>query len=115
MELKLMNGDYVPDASGALRTVTGTEAAVQRALMRLAARRGGFLPLPEYGSRLHTLCRIRPSQREGAARQYALEALEPETEVRLLALEYLPGEDGSALLRVELECGGTVQTAALRL
>ena len=114
-ELKLQNGDYVPEPGGDLLCVSGTEALVQRALMRLAARRGGFLPLPDYGSRLHTLGRLKPSQREAAAWQFALEALAPETEIALTALEYLPGDDGSAELRLELDCGGDRTAAAVRI
>ena len=114
-ELKLKNGDYVPETGGDLYRVSGTEELVQRALMRLAARRGGFAPLPDYGSRLHTLGRIRPSQREAAAWQFALEALAPETEIALTALEYLPGDDGSAVLRLALDCGGEKTAAVLRI
>ena len=115
MELKLQNGDYLPEAGGGLRRVSGTEELAQRALMRLAARRGGFFHLPDYGSRLHTLGRMKTSQREAAAWQYVLEALEPETEITLTALEYLPGEDGSASLRLELDCGGVSTAAIMRI
>ena len=111
----LQNGEYQTDDTGALRTVSGTAETVQRALMRLAARRGGFAPLPEYGSRLHSLGRLRPSQRAAAAWQYALEALAPEPEVVLRSAQLLPQADGSALLRVELVCGGERTDAAIRL
>ena len=114
-ELKLQNGDYLPEPGGDLQHVRGTEELVQRALMRLAARRGGFLPLPDYGSKLYTLGRIKPSQREAAAWQFALEALAPETEIALTALEYFPGDDGSAVLHLELDCSGRKTAAAVRI
>ena len=75
MELKLQDGRYVFDRSGALQTVEGREELLQRALMRLAARRGSFLPDPEYGSRLYLLGRLKPAQRAAAAKLYAAEAL----------------------------------------
>lgn len=115
MELKLRDGDYVAGPDGTTERVGGTEAAVQRALMRLTARRGGFLPQPDYGSRLYTLGRLKPAQRSAAAVQYVLEALEPETEISVEAVEYLPGADGSAQLRVELACGGEHTGAVLQL
>ena len=115
MELKLSSGDYVPDGTGCLRTVAGRDALIQRAVMRLTARRGGFLPLPEYGSRLYTLHRLKPSERGAAARQFALDALEDEPEVSVGEVEYLPGGDGCAELRVELICRGSSDTATLRI
>jgi len=77
MELKLENGRYI-SAMGELAVVGGAEELRQRILMKLCARRGSFLPLPEYGSRLHLLHRCGKAQREAAARQYIAEALEGE-------------------------------------
>ena len=37
--LRMKNGDYVPKGSG-LETVSGSEAVLQRVLLRLTARRG---------------------------------------------------------------------------
>ena len=56
MELKLVNGDYLPDGRGGLQQAE--EEILQRALSRLTARRGSFPFLPEFGSRLCLLlCR----------------------------------------------------------
>lgn len=107
MELKIRDGQYVLGASGALETVDGDAEAVQRALMRLAARRGGFAPEPEYGSRLHTLCRLKPGQRAAAAQQFVRESLAPETEIAVRSVEYVPGADGEAVVRVALAVGET--------
>lgn len=115
MELKLQDGDYVLDTGGGFRSVSGTDALVQRALMRLTARRGSYLPLPDYGSRLHTLCRLKPGERAAAARAYVLEALAPERGVSLGALEYVPGEDGGAVLKLELLCGGSTAAVSLQV
>lgn len=57
MELKLVDGAYVLGAGGRMSRVTKAEEIAQRVMMKLTARRGGFAPLPEYGSALHTLLR----------------------------------------------------------
>ena len=75
MSMLLENRDYVPDGAGSVRTVEGAEAVLSEALFRLTARRGGFAPLPELGSRMYRLREERPSRREALARQYAAEAL----------------------------------------
>ncbi|MGN1002562.1 MAG: hypothetical protein ACI4PC_07295 [Oscillospiraceae bacterium] len=102
MELKLYQGNYVPRTAGGLETVRGSDEAVQRVLMKLAARRGSFYPLPDYGSRLHTLCRLKPSERAAAARQFVAEALTGETELSVLALEYRPTGDDEAEIELTL-------------
>ena len=50
MELKLENGDYLPDGHGGLQQAE--EELLQRVLSRLSARRGSFPFLPDFGSRL---------------------------------------------------------------
>lgn len=60
MELKLRNGDYVPDGVGGLKRVEGREALLQRVLFKLTARRGAFPFLPELGSRLWQLGKAPP-------------------------------------------------------
>ena len=102
MELKLENGQYVTARSGAPETVRGTEELLQRAKMRLAAKRGSFLPDPEYGSRLYQLGALKPSQRAAAAKLYAAEALKTENELSVGAVDYIPGPDGRAEVRVEV-------------
>lgn len=52
--LRMKNGDYVPKGSG-LETVSGSEAVLQRVLLRLTARRGAFPFMESFGSRLWTL------------------------------------------------------------
>ena len=57
MEIKIQNGDYVPDGLGGVVRLSGAEALLERILFRLTARRGGLPPLPALGSRLHLLGR----------------------------------------------------------
>jgi len=78
MEILLRDGRYVPDGSGSFRTASGGEEILERALFKLAARRGGFTPWPAFGSRLYTLAGLKRSERESAARQFAAEALRGE-------------------------------------
>ena len=91
MELKLKNGDYIPDGAGGLMRGTGAEEVLARVLFRLTARRGGLPLLPELGSNLYKVLRERPSARLAAARQYVTEALETEnvtvTDVKLEDVE----------------------------
>ena len=81
MELKLVNGDYLPDGRGGLQQAE--EEILQRALSRLTARRGSFPFLPEFGSRLYLLGAVAPLARETAAERYVTEALAPETALRV--------------------------------
>lgn len=78
MELKLKNGDYIPDGMGNLERGDGAEGTLARVLYRLTARRGGLPFLPELGSRLHEVLREKPSARLAAARQYVAQALAEE-------------------------------------
>lgn len=78
MELKLRNGDYIPDGAGGLERATGTEEVLARVLFRLTARKGGLPFLPELGSELYKVLRERPSARLTAAQQYVSAALEEE-------------------------------------
>lgn len=110
MELKLSDGDYTAAAGGMLKTVSGTEELLQRVALKLAARRGAFPFMPQFGSRLYELSRAKNAQREAAARQYIVEAIADEpvspTEITL-------SEDGDVLVvTVEFEYGG--QTLAVK-
>lgn len=103
MELKLKNGDYLADGAGALVRASGDEALLERVLFRLSARRGGFAPLPQLGSRLHLLGREKPGARQTAAQQYVAEALADEdVEVTRVALT-----QGAAALTVYLRAQDT--------
>ena len=81
MELKLQNGDYLPDGAGGVEGCAGAEEVLARVLFRLTARRGALPFLPELGSQLYRVLREKPSARLAAAKQYVAQALEEETEV----------------------------------
>lgn len=87
MEMKITDGRYVPAEQLGFKTVDGTQELAQRIIMKLTAKRGQFLPLPEYGSRLYLLPTVKPSQRETVLRQYVAEALSDESGVELETLE----------------------------
>jgi len=76
VELKLKNGDYIPDGFGGFVRCTETENMLAKALYLLTAKRGAFPLLPKLGSRLHLLGKEIPSARNMVALQYANEALE---------------------------------------
>lgn len=104
MELKLENGDYVPDGIGGLRRVHGQEELLQRILFKLTARRGKFPFQENLGSRLWQLGRLSPGQRQSAAAQYVAEALEDERGISVEAVELSEPENGIARLQVALTC-----------
>ena len=105
MELKLTNGDYVPDGAGGLQGLTGGEEVLARVLFRLTARRGALPFLPELGSRLHLLMREKPSARQALAAQYVVEALAEETDVKVTEAE-LTEQGAGARLTVRLDWQG---------
>lgn len=83
---KLMSGDYVVQGGGIAR-MSGSDAAFANAIFRLQCRRGSFPFLPELGSRLWQLGRLRPGDWEVCARQYCIEALQGSgVEVRSIAV-----------------------------
>lgn len=78
MELRLKNGDYIPDGHGGVLRAAAEDALLQRVLFRLTAHRGMFPLLPELGSDLYLLGREKPSARLAAARQAVAAAVSPE-------------------------------------
>jgi phage baseplate assembly protein W len=106
MELKLENGGYVPARYLDLAAVSGAEELAQRIVMKLTARRGGFAPLPDYGSRLYLLMQTRPSERMGAARQYVAEALADESGIELESISLSEPEAGTLLAALSFSAGG---------
>ena len=102
MELYLKNGDYLPDGQGGFRRVQGREELLQRVLWKLSVRRGSFPFLPELGSRLYQLAACPPAQRQGAAMQYAAEALAAEPEVSVTGVTFRE-EVGMLALEVHLQ------------
>lgn len=106
MELKLSRGRYVISDTGAIESVSGQEEKLQRIMCRLSARRGGFYPMPEFGSRLHTLASMKPSARSAAARQFVHEALAGEDDVEIVSVDCSNTGEDSLLIRLGLNIGG---------
>lgn len=105
MAAVLHNGDYVPDGTGGFEKKDGVQGLLCEALFRLSVKRGSFPLLPELGSRLHLVGREKPSARNMAARQYALEALEGlDVTVDDATVTLLP--NGVAQIRVTLLAAG---------
>lgn len=105
MELKLQNGRYLPGPRGA-RTVSGPEETAQRVMMKLTARRGGFAPLPEYGSRLYALLRTaKPSEYQTAAMECVAEALAEEPDVTVNAVEVCRTDEDTLRVDVRFTAG----------
>lgn len=105
MELKIKNGDYVPDGAGGLQRVSGEEELLQRVLFLLTARRGGFALAPTLGSRLHLLGREKPGNRRSAAKKYVAEALDGEAGVTVEDVSLVRDGEDMCLLRVRLRYG----------
>lgn len=105
MELKIVDGDYVPDGAGNLCRLSGGEEVLARVLYRLTARRGGLPFLPDLGSRLYQVLREKPSERQALATQYVAEALREETDLRVTGVE-LTDEGERTGLCVRLEWQG---------
>lgn len=105
MELEVKNGNYVPLEKGGISTVDGYRENIQRIMMRLQARRGGFYPLPDFGSRLYTLLGMKSGDRHGAARQFVYEALEQEN-CEILQVQCSDLGADSLLVKVWLDISG---------
>ena len=111
--LRMKNGDYVPKGSG-LETVSGSEAVLQRVLLRLTARRGAFPFMESFGSRLWTLGQLKAAERQAAAEQYVAEALADEVGLKVDSVT-LADSGGTAKLTVVATVEGTQLTAEVTL
>ncbi|MDO4815178.1 MAG: hypothetical protein Q4A83_01050 [Bacillota bacterium] len=109
MELKLENGKYIA-RNGGVATVKGAEELAQRITMKLAARRGKFWPMPDYGSRLYTLLQgVKPEDRKTAVREYVAEALADEQGISFDNISMEVSGDTLVLKLDFTYSGGTLQ------
>ena len=106
MAMKLTDGDYIHDGCGGFETVTGLQEILKRLLFKLTARRGGFSPMPELGSRLYLLDREKPSARLSAARQYIMQAISDEENLILDRAELEEHSDGEIDITAWFEYSG---------
>ena len=102
MEMKLVDGDYVPDIWGGFERVTDGEEILQRVLFKLRCRKGGFAPLPEIGSRLYLLGREKAQNMSAAARQYIFEALADEDDIEVNGVSAERKDDEAVYVRAEI-------------
>ncbi|MBQ8831362.1 MAG: hypothetical protein IJ017_07160 [Oscillospiraceae bacterium] len=114
MELKIVNGDYVPHVSGGFETVADHDEKLARVLYKLSCRKGGFAPFPDLGSRLYKLLREKRESRETLARKYILEALEDESDIILTSVE-VSDREGGLLVQAEFEYSGGSKSLAVYL
>lgn len=115
MDLWLENGDYVPDGMGGFLVAEGIDGVVQRVIYRLTVPLGSFLPMPEFGSKLSTLCREKPSSWEALAGQYVRLALEEEEEVSFDRVSLSPLEGGKIEMTVYLLWEGETVSFSLTI
>ena len=106
MSLLLQDRDYADDGNGGVAVAQDGDELLGEVLFRLAARRESFPFLPKLGSRMHLLRRVKPSERENLALQYAVEALEDLTEVTVTGAS-VRQENGALRVIVELLWQGT--------
>lgn len=111
MELKLSEGKYILGDFQTLERISEIEELLQRVSMKLKTRKGAFIPLPDYGSRLHLLCAVKSSNRAAAARMYVLEALTDEKELELNSLELVYGSGEEARLSLSFTYKGEYTAA----
>lgn len=104
--------DYAPDGAGSVVSAEGGNDILNGILFRLTARRGGFVLLPELGSRMYLLPSAKPSQRAALARQYAAEALADLPDVTVEDAAVTPSETGLNI-RVELTWQGEALSVEL--
>ncbi|MBE6948495.1 MAG: hypothetical protein E7456_01490 [Ruminococcaceae bacterium] len=106
MELKLVNGDYVPNSPGSgFDTVNNLEEIIQRIMFRLTVPRGSFPLIPQLGSNLRRLYREKKSNRASAAYQYVREALADEAQVRVGNVS-VSEADEKLIMEVDLSISG---------
>ena len=106
MSLLLQDRDYADDGNGGVAVAQDGDELLSEVLFRLTARRESFPFLPSLGSRMHLLRRVKPSERENLALQYAVEALEGLTEVTVTGAS-VSEKDDTFRVGVELLWQGT--------
>ena len=114
MSLLLQDRDYADDGNGGVAAAQDGDELLGEVLFRLAARRESFPFLPKLGSRMHLLRRVKPSERENLALQYAVEALEDLSEVTVTGAS-VQQEGDTFWVSVELLWQGTRLAVTARL
>jgi hypothetical protein len=113
MEMKFVDGDYVPDGRGGFETVSSAEELINRVAFKLKARRGGFPLMPDLGSRLHLLGREKPSNRANAAKSHIAEALADERGLTLDTVDIRDLSGGSIEIQARFYAGEEALSVSL--
>lgn len=102
MDVLLEDGDIVLDHRGMPVQVKGKRELAQRAVIRLAVKRGSLPGHPEFGSRLHRLGQTGSRERlDQAALAAVREALAPIRELKVLSVGcHYDGENSRLSVRV---------------
>ena len=106
MSLLLQDRDSAEDGNGGVAVIQDGDELLGEVLFRLTVRRDSFPFLPGLGSRMHLLRRVKPSERESLALQYAVEALEDLAEVTVTGAS-VRQVDGEFWVSAELLWQGT--------
>lgn len=116
MELKLVNGDYVPVSEYGIgfETITDIDELMQRVLFKLNIRRGSFPLIPKLGSDLWLLYKEKKSNRRSAAYQYICQALEDEKELNVDDVTVSDTED-RLKIDVELSYKGAIASLTVEI
>lgn len=93
-ELLINSGDYVLDGAGGLCRAEGSVGLLQQIIYQLVVPKGSFPFLPDLGSQLSLLLRVKPSQRTTLALKYVTEALTgiSDLEIDSVEVEELEGD-----------------------
>lgn len=106
MRMLIREKDYMPDGAGGFLPCSEDKRLGEEVVFLLTARRGGFSPMPEVGSRLYLLPFEKPSRRQVAAEAYVQEALEG-LGLTILGVDVTAGE--MMTVEVRLRAGATEQ------
>ena len=114
MEMKLCNGDYIPNSLNGFKLAMGFEEKLERILYKLSCRKGGFAPMPNLGSELHKLLREKRENRVSSARKYILEALFDEHGIVLTDVRVSEINEGLTV-DAEFEYSGLKESVTIKL
>jgi hypothetical protein len=105
MDTLLLGGDHAVGGRGLPVAIGGVREIIQRALIRLSVRKGGFAPDIALGSELWRLSGVRAELRDRVAAGYVREALLPIRGLSVVAVSCETPEPDRLTVKTELEIG----------
>lgn len=106
MDTLIASGDHAVDGRGLPVAVDGIRELVQRAMIRLAVKKGSFALDPGLGSELYRLGGERRDTRDRVALSYVQEALAPLKELRVEAVRCRQPDSQRLTVEVDLAATG---------